>query len=193
MSRDLVGEESMCLSSRCVGLVCVAIVAAFSATSSEIACAEPSETTAILQYLALGKPGDHPIGVHAWYEKEPGHVFQTGDRVILSFQTDQEAHVMVLHVIPCRSVQVLFPNKEHADAAVRKGAVNTLFGDDSGIRLSLGEKIPQAQLVFCVSSKPFVFGPLKRPSDQVGVTLRSDYGDARSEGDSPNHGDRSRV
>jgi hypothetical protein len=51
--------------------------------------------------------------------------------------------------------------------------VNTLLGDDSAIRLSLGKKIPQAGLVFCVSSKPFELGTLKPKGDEAGVTLRS--------------------
>jgi hypothetical protein len=151
----------------------MAIAVAFSAMPAEIASAETLDTTPILEVLALEKPGDHPIGVRAWYEKEPGHVFQTGDRVILSFQTDQDAHVMVLHVIPGRSVRILFPHKEHANAEVHKGAVNTLFGDDSGIRLTWGKKVPQAELVLCASSKPFELGTLKRQDDEAGVALRS--------------------
>jgi len=92
----------------------------------------------------------------------------------LSFQPDQDGYVLALNVIPGRSVHILFPNREHPDASVRKGVVYSLFGDDSRLRLLLGKKSENARLVFIVSAKAFDLGFLKDRGDQPAVMLGSD-------------------
>jgi len=163
----------MCRSNNWPVLICTAVVAAFSVISGTMVYPEEAVVAPILKFLAVGQRGDNPIGLRAWYDKEPGHAFQSGDRVIILFQTDGDGYVTMLNVAPDRSVQVLFPNIQYPDAAVRKGRVYTLFGDDSRLRLSLGKKVDKGHLIVCVSSKPFDLAPLKPKRDQLGIALDS--------------------
>lgn len=125
-----------------------------------------------LGLLSVGNPGPNAIGFQVWTNKEPGEFFSPGDRIIVHFQADREAYVAVLSVDSRGGITVIFPTKGHPKAKIEKDRLYTLFGNDSPMRMKLGEQVEKAGLAFYVSPTPFTLEPLKpsRPAGWITIT-----------------------
>jgi len=115
---------------------------------------------------AIGQPGTDAVPLKVWTDKETGQAFRESDRAIVSFQAERTAYLTVLAVSSDGSVHILFPNNEIPNNLIQQGKVYTLFGDDSSIRLTVGQKAKNAGLVFYLSAKPYSLDPLKARDDQ---------------------------
>ncbi len=103
--------------------------------------------------------GQNEIGLKIWTQKKEGEIFSRGEPIILNFETSRKAYVVALNVSPKGDVMVLFPNGESPDNLILPGKTYTLFGSDSSIQVTAGDKIKEALIIFYVSSQPFKLDP----------------------------------
>ncbi|HTY21648.1 MAG TPA: DUF4384 domain-containing protein [Desulfomonilaceae bacterium] len=114
-------------------------------------------------WMSLGEKGPNAIGLKVWTQKKQGEAFSEGEPIILNFETSRKAYVMAVNVSPKGDVMVLFPNGESPDNLILPGKTYTLFGPDSSIQVTAGEKIKEAVIIFYAALKPFKLDPLKAP------------------------------
>jgi hypothetical protein len=93
---------------------------------------------------------------------------------------DRDCHLAVLNVSKTGRVAVLFPNRETPDNSVKGGVEQTLFGDDSPMKLVMSEGLSEATTVFYVSAEPFSLDPLKIPEDKPIIKLSVDDKDLQT-------------
>jgi len=127
-----------------------------------------------LGLLSAERPGRNPIGLRVWTDKEPAERFTTGERITINFHADSRGYLAVVSASSAGNITILFPNRERQDNMIRKGKIYTLFGDDSRLRLILGNKTGDAKLAIYISSTPFKLDPLKAGEGQECVTIAPD-------------------
>jgi hypothetical protein len=116
--------------------------------------------------LNLGKIGSKPINVSIWTNQPAGHKFKPGDRVVIYFKADTDCYITALNISAKGDVAVLFPSREHPNNFVKAGEQYSLFGDDSSIRLVMGEGLPEVKTVFYATSEPVSMESLTIPADK---------------------------
>jgi hypothetical protein len=175
MRTDLLGRKGKDMTSR-VPTMDVVLLSAWMLLVILALVPQPglaSETRAE-DLLTIGKPLDTAVGAKLWTDKTPGDTFRSGERLIVSLEADRDAYLTVLSVSPQGSVSVVFPNQDVPDGRVAKGQPNTLFGDDSSVRLSLGRKAEKGGLVFYLTLRPLTVGTVAAGTKKSYVTLGPD-------------------
>ncbi len=124
--------------------------------------------------LTIGTVGPKAIGFKAWTNRPPEKGFKPGDRVFINFEAREKAYVLIFNVSSSGDVSVLFPNKENPNNLVEPGRVYTLFGNDSKLRLRLGDRVKQSRIGFYVSSKPVPLDMMKPKGNQPWVRISVD-------------------
>lgn len=121
----------------------------------------------------IGSPGPDAIDLKVWADKDSTQPFHRGERVIVQFQPDRDAQLMVLGVTAAGKPVLLFPNREMSDAKIEKGKFYTFFGDDSNVHVELGAESEMSSLVFLVASKPFDVQALLKPPATLGLAFQA--------------------
>jgi hypothetical protein len=137
-----------------------------------VAVASAGESKAVLGELAsVGEPGPNAIKFKIWTNKEEHEAFQPGDRVIFYLSAERQAYATMLAVSSEGDVTVLFPNKLMQGNMIQPNKLYTLFGDDSQVHMTAGERTSKGKIVIYLSTKPFVPDPLRIPENGVWLTI----------------------
>jgi hypothetical protein len=158
----------MCHSRVKVFLLCGVLVGLIVAASWVVRTDALAGSTSGLEMLSAMKPGAKPINIKAWTNKEPGTLFNQGDRLTLDVQADRAGYLLVISATSDGKLAVLVPNRETLTNRIEAGAVYSLFGDDSPVWLKTGKPVRSCQIAVCISSQPFSLDPL--PSVKAKVT-----------------------
>jgi hypothetical protein len=147
--------------------MCVLVVAVTIAVVPSVARGAEQPNLA-QELLSIGQLKPSAIGLRVWTESDSSQVFREGSRLIISVQASRDAYLTALSVSSTGDVSIIFPNKHTPDPFVQKGETYTLFGDDSPVRLTLGNLTDTPRLALYVSSQKLKLEGLT-PSKQTGV------------------------
>jgi|WetSurSiteA1Bulk_404760.scaffolds.fasta_scaffold16033_2 hypothetical protein len=150
----------------CLAIACVAVA---SAGASDTVSGE---------LASIGEPGPDAIKFRIWTNKEEHEAFQPGDRAIIHLSAERQAYATMFAVSSEGHVTLLFPNKLMQDNIIEPNKLYTLFGDDSQVHMTAGERTSKGKIVIYLSTTPFVPDPLRIPENGVWLTI---YGQAQKE------------
>lgn len=148
-------------------LVCALVARGVTA----VLAAEDNARNDALGLLSIGNPGSRAIPLHVWIIKESDAPFIRGDSVVLQVQVEEEGHLTIVAASSSGKVSVLFPNGETQASTILKNEVHALFGDDSPLRIKLGDTVETSKLAFFVTSKPVPLEPLRASEKAWGVSV----------------------
>lgn len=112
-------------------------------------------------WMSVGEKGPNGIQIKVWTQQGPGKAFSEGEAIAVNFETSHNAYVMAMNVSPKGDVIGPFPNRDSPDNFVEAGKTYSLFGSNSGIRLTPKLAIKESVIIFFVASKQFDLNPLK--------------------------------
>jgi hypothetical protein len=150
------------LLSVCVGLTWVH-------SSSAMATEQPLKEAQ--EFLSIGKAGPQAIDLQIRTDHAEGQPLKAGDLIVLHVRASREAYIAAIYFSSTGDTVVLFPNKQTPDNHIMPGKEYSLFGEGSGIRLKVSDKMKEGQIVFFASSKPFNLSPLQVPEGQTCITI----------------------
>lgn len=145
----------------------IANSAAFSETG------QPTTPPKAEQLFGERQPAPEAIKLEIKTNKAPDEVFKRGDRIIFYVKPDRECRLAVFNVAANGDITILFPNKRHPSASLEAGKEFVLFGDDSKLKLVMGQNLAEAKTYFLASAKPFSIAPLQFPPKKDVVRIPS--------------------
>lgn len=158
----------------------VIVASVLTILSSALLCPNPPPAD-FLQALSPVKPGPRAIDIQLWTNAGPDGRYHEGERLIVSIQVDRDAHLLLVSASSDGDVIVLHPNIDSPDTSFEKGKLSTFFGDDSAVRLTLGERVAKSVLACFVSSEPVHFKPLEFSAETGCITIKADDHKKRQE------------
>lgn len=129
----------------------------------------PSDSSHL--FTTLGHIGPGAVQLKVWTNKPTEHEFNIGDPIQIHFLADRDCYLAILNVSKSGNVVVLFPNRETLNNSVKGGVEYTLFGDDSSMKLVMGNGLTEATTVFYVSAEPFSLDPIKIPDGKAFINV----------------------
>ncbi len=90
---------------------------------------------------------------------------------MLHMKASHEAYIVAIYVSSKGDAVVLFPNGQTPDNRIIPEKEYTLFGEGSGIKLKVSDKMKEGQIVFFASSTPFKLAPLKPREGQACIKI----------------------
>lgn len=127
-------------------------------------------------FLSVGKIRPDAIPFSVWTTPPQDSQLKAGDRVTVHFKAESSCYLVVANVSEKGDVTIVFPNKETPDNAMEAGKEYTLFGDESKLKLVVGQKVARTNLVFYVSSRPLTF--VRIPIKRLVMRIQSDRKEA---------------
>lgn len=133
--------------------------------------------------LAELTPPRNNLKVSAWVD-HPDNRYRPGDKLKLSFQSNQDAYITVLDIGTSGKVHILFPNQYQKDNRVRAGATTTIPADNARFDLRIGGPGGNELLQVIATKGPAPLFPpdatqpagpyktLKKPAPQVAKDLQ---------------------
>jgi hypothetical protein len=126
-------------------------------------------------FLSIGVINQDAIKFQVWTDQSSDHALKAGDRVVVHFKAEKPCFLVVVNVASSGDLTVIFPNRDKPDNAIQPGKEVTLFGEDSKLRLVIGKKVQETNLVFYVSPEPVSF--VKIPDDQAVMRIPASAAD----------------
>jgi len=160
ITRILIGIMALMISTVSMRPWCFAASSESQATAKELA--------------AIGEPGPQAVTFRMWTKKEEGEAFRPGDRAIIFLSAERKAYLTILSISSDGSITVVLPNKLMPENIIQANKLYALFGDDSPVRLTTGEKSSKGQLVIYLSTTPLTLDPLRLPEGAGWLTIAGD-------------------
>jgi hypothetical protein len=122
-------------------------------------------------WTSIGKIGAQAVKLKVWAGKPDGSRLKAGDPIFVRLKCSKKTYVTVIYVSSEGDATVLFPNKDHMESLCKPGKDYTLFGQDSGVKLTFSEKTKKGKIILYASSKPLEISSLKIPAGQACLVI----------------------
>lgn len=126
-------------------------------------------------FLSIGVINQDAIKFQVRTDGPADHALKAGDRVVVHFKAEKPCWLVVVNVASSGDLTVIFPNRDKPDNAIEAGKEYTLFGEDSKLRLVIGKKVQETNLVFYVSPEPISL--VKIPDSQAVMRIPASAAD----------------
>jgi len=128
---------------------------------------ETQTAPAIGELAQIGNVGPQAIPLKVWTNHPPGAPLKPGDSVEVHLQVGKKAYLTALFLSGGGNTIVLFPNAQLPETVLLPDKEYILFGEDSGVKLTVDPQMQAGEMVFYVSSTPVVFNDLKPEPGKV--------------------------
>ncbi len=155
----------------CRSVVLLSVLIGLTWIHYTLATAKEQAPEGAQKLLSIGKAGPHAIDLKIRTDQPEGQPLKAGDSIVLHVKASREAYVTAIYVSSSGDAVVLFPNSQTPDNHVMPEKEYTLFGEGSGIKLKVSDKMKEGQIVFFAASTPFGLAPLKTHEGQACIRI----------------------
>ena len=128
------------------------------------------------ELLKVGNPaaGTPDLKISTHRPASPG--FMPGDRLTVQLTARKPLYLLAINVTSKGTVTLLFPNRTRPDSRLEPGKQYSLFAEDSGVSLVLGDQADGGGTVFYTSRQPIDLSALKLPDKGACMTFSETSG-----------------
>jgi len=114
------------------------------------------------------------LRVSLWNDKEEGQVYQRGEQLSVTFQTNEDAYVVLYHIDPVGRVDVLWPTSRYSDGFAFGGHQYRL-PSRQGNKIRVGDEAGMGYINAVVSRYPFDIRDLELDFHHENMESPRDY------------------
>ncbi len=160
-----------------VVMLAMGLLAGFAAAHAE---EEPAPETKEIEVSPAPAPGEPPLGVKLWADRETNR-YRVGEKVTFFVEATKDCYLTLLNIGTSGQVKLLFPNQFQKANRIKAGIVHRIPAPDAPFELTfVGPPGTEGVMAICaldnllLVAQPTAAGPASSPSSTAPVATVKD-------------------